>query len=972
VALTRRREVLGLDDARLRALEAEVQRWRSLFDQNGDAAVSVDLEGRFTAANEIALQLVGLTSDELIGVRFEETIAPDQLPIATRMFEAVRAGETQESRIELDLPDGTRRTVLMRGMPVRVDGEIVGIHGLVKDITERDRLAADNARLSSAVRAASEGMMIREQDGTIVYANPARARMFGYAHASDLRGMDWTEFYPEEEVERLREAAAKALLEEGHWESTAIGLRADGTRFPHLVSLTALEGGHVLSVVHDLTEQQEARRRLEESDERFRLVTRATRETIWDTDLATGRTRWTGAIFPMFGILGDEFEFDEQWWLDHIHPDDKVRLVGALNDVLASDQESWEGEYRMQRAGGGWTAILERGHVVRGPDGEPRRLVGSMMDITGRRQREDELRLAQEEAVEANRAKSIFLAKMSHEIRTPMNGVIGMIDLLLTTDLDPEQREYARTVRRSGERLLDIINDILDLSKIEAGRMTLDTVAFDLRALIEETASLLAHSARRKGLGFTVDVRPDLHGRFLGDPGRITQILTNLLGNAIKFTDHGEVSLTVDCSELPDDDAVLMRFLVRDTGIGLADEQWDRLFQPFAQADDSATRQYDGTGLGLAISRQLAEMMGGRLGGTSEVGSGSEFYVELPLTPATSRELSGGAAAAEPAAEPDAAAVVPDAAAEPPCGGGARVLLVEDNEVNRQVASLMLRRLGYAVVTAEHGAHALDMVASTPCDLVLMDVHMPVMDGLEATRRLREHNDAAVREIPVVALTAGALTGDRDKALAAGMDDYITKPVRFEDLAAIVSRWAASGEGNGPRGGVGLVSGVVSQRSRDSAGDARPAGSGPRGSEGPGSGAPVEQAAPVDVLDLDVVGTLQTLGRSARAGFLESLMGTFVQETTEQLAVLEQALADGDGEEAGGVAHSLKGSSASMGANALRARFLEVEQLAKAGDTPAAASRMEDVHAEFDRAVSALRTELDVAPSVSTPRGASG
>lgn len=469
-----------------------------------------------------------------------------------------------------------------------------------------------------------------------------------------------------------------------------------------------------------------------------------------------------------------------------IHPDEAAAVVAQIDRMLATGESHMLVECRMRASNGTWrdtettvTNLMDEanvhGVVLNTRDVTERRAMEAarLRDTEALRASEDRLRAAMEQAMEASRLKSQFLATMSHEIRTPMNGVLGMAHLLADSPLNPTQQSYLKALRDSGTALLSIINDILDFSKVEAGKVSLEMIDFDLLETLESTTGMFAPEAQSKGIHLSLEVGPDVPTLVNGDPVRLRQILVNLTGNAVKFTDTGSVRLSARMAE------GRVRFQVADTGIGVDPGLREHLLDPFVQADASTTRRFGGTGLGLAISHQLVKLMDGRLDYESAPGQGSIFWFEVPLTPV--RPVRP--VIAPPAPKPAAASL--------PQGG--RVLLVEDSEVNQMVASGLLRKQGYAVSIASNGAEAVQMASAEYYDIILMDCLMPVMDGYEATRRIR--TGGPNRRTPIVALTASAMEGDRQRCLNSGMDLYLAKPLDPAELRKVLSQARSAGSG---------------------------------------------------------------------------------------------------------------------------------------------------------------------------------
>ena len=569
---------------------------------------------------------------------------------------------------------------------------------------------------------------------------------------------------------------------------------ARGHEVPVEVNTTRFfDGGreYFLSVARDITRRLALEADLKTRENQLWFALNEASDGLWDWDVVTGQVFFSPQLKRMLGYGPDEMDPRLDTWSHNIHPDDAERVWGLMQEHLAGKRSRYDAEYRLRNRNGNFLWVHDRGKICeRGAAGQATRLVGMVQDITERRNAHDELQrhrnhledlvdartgallVAKEAAEAANRAKSSFLANMSHELRTPMSAIMGMTGLALARATDPVLRDQLQKADQASQHLLGLINDVLDVSKIEADRMTLEEAEFRLAPLMDSLAQLAGHRAEERGLKLRIDLPAELREVvFCGDPLRLKQILLNLTDNAIKFTHQGQVTVTLRRQD-ESADGTRLRIEVADSGIGIAPEARPRLFTAFEQADSSMTRRFGGTGLGLAISKRLVAMMGGEIGVDSQLGEGSLFWFTVRLRRA--------AAGATPAAEP-----VPGADALQRLRlefAGARVLLAEDEPVNREVAQSLLADAGLSVLAVEDGQQALDCARSERFALIVLDMQMPRLNGIDATRALRA--DSLNRTTPVLAMTANVFDEDRQLCHDAGMDGHLAKPVRTEQLYA--------------------------------------------------------------------------------------------------------------------------------------------------------------------------------------------
>jgi len=736
-----------------------------------DAIIVRDPQSTITFWNRGAERLYGWSAAEAVG-QMTHSLLQTQVPISSAEIDACLQQDGFWSGELVHTARDGRQVVAESHQALRRDaaGRPAAILEINADITERKRGEEARAQLAAIVEASEDAIIGKTLDGTITSWNPAAARLYGYS-AAEAIGQSVSLLFPPDHRDELPELLARVARGESipHFETER--LRKDSTRIAVSVSIApvrAASGAVVAAAVvaRDITERQRAEEALRASEARLGAILDAAPDASVIVDKEGRIARVNAQTERLFGytreeLLGQPVELllPERFRWGHVHHRASYlaaphpRPMGTDLDLYARHKDGSEVPVEISLS----PLQTAEGTLV----------ISAIRDVTLRKQAEQalaqsnqqsnqEMERANAELARANRVKSEFLATMSHEMRTPLNGVIGLTSLLLGSPLPPEQQEYVAAIQSSGQALLTLINDILDLSKIEGGHLSLEVQPLEVRQLVSEVADIFTAQVRAKGLQISAHVAPAVPPTLLGDAMRLRQILTNLVGNAAKFTEHGAVGVRADLVE-ENPAGALLRLSVHDTGIGIAPELQATLFEPFTQADASTTRRYGGTGLGLAIAKRLVALMGGEIGVESAVGQGSTFWVTLRLARGGARPGTPGGRRA------------------PPAGRGVgdrargRILVAEDNPINQLVVVRLLESLGYVVE--------------------------PELDGFAATATIRQHEAAEGRgrHTPIVALTADALVGDAEKSLAAGMDDHLAKPITPERLEAVVGQWMADG-----------------------------------------------------------------------------------------------------------------------------------------------------------------------------------
>jgi PAS domain S-box-containing protein len=775
------------------ALRASEARFRSYFDSPLIGIAITSIDKGWLEINDRLCQILGYSREALRQKTWAELTHPEDLAADVAQFERMLRGESDSYALEKRFvcADGRIMPTIIGIACVRtVDARPDYFVALVQDMTahrqaeetlreseEKFRLAFDNA---------NTGMCLVDLQGRLLQVNDKMSAIFGYSKRA-LESMNVNDLAVTEDAglsPAFIERALHGTEDSGVFEKR---YRHQQGHLIHCLVASSLvrdaqqQPKYFISQVQDMTQRRQIEEALRISEERYRILAENALDVIWTME-PDGRISYVSpAVEKVRGFTPEEAL--RQPLEDILTPDSQAVVAAYFKGLQTAAQagrapENFRGELEYWRKDGStlWCEVIAC--PLHGSDGRFVQILGVTRDISERKRYEQELQQARDVAEIANRAKSTFLAHMSHEIRTPLNVVLGLAQVLNREPLAANQRDMVERIQLAGQSLLALINDLLDLSKIEANQLGIERLPFDLATLLDKLKRLMEPAAQAKGLAFRVEALPESLGPLVGDPPRLEQVLVNLLGNAVKFTEQGQVTLSVRTLQV-DVAAVRLHWAVCDTGIGIPHDALDRLFTPFTQAEEGIARRFGGTGLGLSISKRLVELMGGEIGVTSQLGQGSTFWFELPLERASEGEAG-------------VSALSPDGVSPAPAGPlltGTHFLVVDDSAMNRDLVERALALEGATATLAANGQQAVQILQTGLREFaaVLMDVRMPVMDGLTATRLIRE--ELGLTELPVIALTAGVLAEEQDAARAAGVNAILFKPLNLDQMATLLLKW---------------------------------------------------------------------------------------------------------------------------------------------------------------------------------------
>jgi len=739
-------------------LKESEEKYRDLFENASDLIQSIDIEGYFVYVNQAWKDKLGYDDDDLKTLNFMDVIHPDEQTHCMNLFSEVVKCERKLKVQTVFLSKAGEKIIVEGNVNCKVSSPTkIHTRGIFRDITEQDTREKELVKIKSAIEQSESSIVITNAKNEIEYVNPYFEELTGYSF-EEVKGLN-----PRILQSGLTERSEykdlwKSISEKGRWKGEFCNRKKNGELFWENVNISVIkdkEGNPInyISVKDDITKQKKLAETLKKKEEEYKQIVESANDVIFRADIEGFFTYVNPLMEKLTGVPADKLL--QMHFTQIITKEYREEVQSFYMKQFKSLEPSSYKEFKIINNNGGtrWVgqnvrAIIKGDRVVS--------FTAVARDITDIKEIQNELIQAKEIAEDSARTKEMFLANMSHEIRTPMNAIVGMTNLLSESELTNKQEDYLRAIKTSGDNLLVIINDILDISKIESGKLKIEKINFDFRELINNTKRSIELKAEEKDLLFSLDIKDDVPSVLVSDPVRLNQVLINLLGNSIKFTKKGSVSLICSVMGIENEEAKI-KFEVKDTGVGIDSNKLDKIFESFAQEDESTTRKFGGTGLGLSISRQLVSLLGGELEVESELGNGANFYftLNLPIGENAVKKKK----------------IIIDIGTNPL--KNKKVLLAEDNEINSFLATTVLSKWDIEVDVAEDGQIAVDKLKTNVYDVVLMDIQMPVMGGLEATQVIRKQLKL---DIPIIALTANAVKGDREEFLLAGMDDYISKP----------------------------------------------------------------------------------------------------------------------------------------------------------------------------------------------------
>ncbi len=763
-------------------LETEINKNKSILEGCVDAVVTINQEGVIEFINKAAETLFGYDRKELLGKNVKILTPPEyrihhdefiKRYLETKVAKVIGSGREVNALNK----DGEEIPILLTLSQAIVEGKYI-FTAFIKDYTEKKKNEEELRKLSLVASKTDNTVIITDKDRKIEWVNDGFTRMTGY-HIDEVIGLNPKVKLQGKDTDRdTQKRMRKKLKSKKPFSEVLLNYKKNHDPFWVSINITPIldDTGNIMKYIaieSDITDQRRLQERLQENEKRLIETQQIAGLGTWEYDLANKKVSWSPETFKIFELKSSENSPDFGKFIRLIYKENRIKFINAVREAIDSGKE-YEIEIRIKLHDGSIRYTYSKGRPIYVKK-KVVKLLGAVLDITERKNFENELKKEKEKAEASAKAKELFLANTSHEIRTPMNAIIGIIELLKKTSLSEDQLDYLGIIESSSDNLLYILNDILDVSKIESGKLEFEQTGFRMKEVIKNVLKTSIYKARAKHLELSCNVgtkHDDLI--LLGDPVRLNQILLNLVNNAIKFTEKGHVIIDVT-SKSKADNQLRLKFHVIDTGIGIPEEKQQQIFEDFEQADTSTTRKYGGTGLGLSISRKLIEMMGGKLKVQSIVGKGSTFSFELNFRRGSHLDLQDSKIGQEYNIKK---LKLSDKS----------ILIVEDQEFNLLIVRQILEPYGCRIDNAFNGKEAIKKFTDNNYDLILMDIQMPVMDGIETTRFIRDHMPYPKSGIPIIALTAHAIKGDREKYLNLGMNNYLSKPFQARELILTIAQ----------------------------------------------------------------------------------------------------------------------------------------------------------------------------------------